>query len=363
MEDLPLSKPLNVQSVFREYSVEFTYEIESVLRDEVQDGDYFIIDENIARLYPSLCEIVPESKLWKVDAQETSKSYEGVIPLIERLIEHGFRKNHRLFAIGGGITQDVAAFVASMLYRGVEWIFIPTNMLSQCDSCIGSKTSINFRQYKNQLGGFYPPSKIFIDTAFTKTLGDKEIRSGLGEMLHYFAVTSAEDVAQFKIDAPMLLKGEIPIEKMMHRSLEIKRDMIQIDEFDQGPRNVFNYGHSFAHALESAIDYALPHGICVSIGMDLANLVSESLGLITMVQRNSIRGACELVYQGIELPEIDLEKYYLALGKDKKNVGTQLGLIVTEGEGKMYKKLCAFTPELKALIARFFQKNLYKINL
>jgi 3-dehydroquinate synthase len=231
--------------------------------------------------------------------------------------------------------------------------------LSQCDSCIGSKTSINFRQYKNQLGGFYPPSQIFIDTAFAETLGDWEIRSGLGEMLHYFAVTSPEDVAKFKKQAPKLLAKKLELENMMLRSLEIKRNMIQIDEFDKGPRNIFNYGHSFGHALESAIKYQLPHGICVAFGIDLANLVSEHLGLIGRSTRNRIREACAIVYNGIEIPKFEIDDYYEALSRDKKNEGTMLGLIVTEGEGVMYKKFCEFSPEIKRIISEFFDQQLY----
>lgn len=354
-----MSNTLKIQSVFREYQVDFTSDIENTLKEFTQAGDVFIFDAKLATIYPQLTKLVPKENLWLVEPEEPSKSYEGVIDLIDRLISKGFRRNHRLFAIGGGITQDVTAFVASMLYRGVEWVFIPTNVLSQCDSCIGSKTSINFRQYKNQLGGFYPPSQIFIDTTFAETLGDWEIRSGLGEMLHYFAVTSPEDVAKFKKQAPKLLSREIKLEEMMFRSLEIKRNMIQIDEFDKGPRNIFNYGHSFGHALESAIKYQLPHGICVAFGIDLANLVSEHLGLIDRCTRNRIREACAIVYQGIEIPKFEIDDYYEALARDKKNEGTMLGLIVTEGEGVMYKKFCEFSPEIKGIISEFFDQQLY----
>lgn len=359
MEDSQMSKKLNVKSVFREYQVHFIESILDTLNGFIKEGDILVFDAKIAELYPQLTSVVPKESLWLVKPEEPSKSYEGVIPLIERLIEGGFRKNHRLIAIGGGITQDVTAFVASMLYRGVEWVFMPTNVLSQCDSCIGSKTSINFRQYKNQLGGFYPPSQIFIDTSFAETLGEREIRSGLGEMLHYFAVTSEEDVKRFKEQAPQLLARDIPLEDMMFRSLEIKRDMIEKDEFDQGPRNIFNYGHSFAHALESAIQYQIPHGICVAFGIDLANLVSEHLGLIDRETRNRIREACAIVFEGIEIPGFSLDDYFEALKRDKKNEGDKLGLIVTEGEGQMYKKFCEFTPELKSLIQSFFEEKLY----
>ena len=172
MADSQLSNELTIKSVFREYKVHFVDEICKVYSEERNEGDVLVIDKKVAELFPQFLEITPADNVWVVESSENEKSYEGVLPLLERLIEGGFRKNHRLFAVGGGIIQDVTAFVASILYRGVDWIFIPTNVLSQCDSCIGSKTSINFRRYKNQLGGFYPPARIFIDTSFLSSRGE-----------------------------------------------------------------------------------------------------------------------------------------------------------------------------------------------
>lgn len=357
-----MSEGLKIKSVFREYTVEFTQDYLSVLKELVVEGDFFIVDRVIAELYPEIVEVAGE-RIWLLDSMESAKSYEGVIPLFERLIEGGFRKNHRLFAFGGGITQDVTAYIASLLYRGIDWFFFPTNMLTQCDSCIGSKTSINFRQYKNQLGGFYPPAGIVIDTGFVESLGDREIASGLGEMLHYMLVTSEEDLALFMVEAPALRAGEGRLEILMHRSLAIKKAMIEVDEFDKGPRCVFNYGHSFGHALESAVGYSIPHGIAVAYGIDLANLVSESFGLISMEDRNRFRKACEIVIDGNPLPEVDMEKYLSAIRKDKKNVGTQLGLILTRGAGDMFKRLSELDDTLEALIAKYFAEKLYKQDL
>ena len=348
---------LEIQSIFREYTVDFTTDYLRELKSLVSAGDFFIVDRVIAKLYPQILDVA-QDRIWLLDSQESAKSYEGVISLFDRLIEGGFRKNHRLFAIGGGITQDVTAFIASLLYRGVDWFFIPTNMLTQCDSCIGSKTSINFRQYKNMLGSFYPPARVVIDTGFVKSLGDQEVASGLGEMLHYMLVSSEDDLCLFNSEAPALRAGEGQLEILMHRSLSIKKAMIELDEFDKGPRNVFNYGHSFGHALESATGYAIPHGIAVAFGMDLANLVSVHFGLITMEQRNRYREACEIVFDGIELPDVDLDEYLSALRKDKKNIGNQLGLILTRGAGSMFKRLSDLDEALEALIANFFGKKL-----
>lgn len=357
-----MSEQLEIKSVFRDYTVEFTSDYLGSLKSLHQEGDFFIVDSVVAKLHPEIVEIAGEH-IWIVDSMESAKSYEGVIPLFERLIEGGFRKNHRLFAFGGGITQDVVAYIASLLYRGIDWFFFPTNMLTQCDSCIGSKTSINFRQYKNMLGGFYPPAGVIIDTNFVKSLGGREIASGLGEMLHYMLVTSEEDLALFMAEAPALLAGGGRLEILMQRSLVIKKAMIEIDEFDKGPRCVFNYGHSFGHALESAVGYAIPHGIAVSYGIDLANLVSVHFGLLTMEDRNRYRKACEIVFCDNPLPEVELEKYLGAIRKDKKNVGTQLGLILTRGAGDMFKRLSDLDEALESLIAQFFTERLYNKDL
>ena len=128
-----------------------------------------------------------------LEAREDQKSYEGLIPVIQELINSGFRKNHRLIGIGGGIIQDITAFIASIMYRGVSWLFFPTTLLAQGDSCIGSKTSINFSEFKNQVGGFYPPNKILINTGFLDTLSKGDLQSGLGEMSHYFVVAGKND--------------------------------------------------------------------------------------------------------------------------------------------------------------------------
>lgn len=357
-----MSEQLKIKSVFREYSVDFVDDYFATLKQEWRDGDFLVIDQTISGLHPELKKIAGEN-FWLVDNGEESKSYHGVIPLFEHLIEGGFRKNHRLIAIGGGITQDVTAFIASILYRGVEWLFFPTNVLTQCDSCIGSKTSINFKQFKNQLGGFYPPSAVYIDTHFATTLGEREIASGLGEMLHYFLVSSEADLALFFQHAPIILEGGKGLETLMHRSLEIKKAMIELDEFDQGPRNVFNYGHSFGHALESATDYSIPHGTAVSYGIDLANLVSVHLGLLPMAERNRIRPACELVFDGAPLPKVDLERYFSALQKDKKNIGPQLGFILTRGVGDMFKQLCLLEQGIKNVIQTYFENQLYLSDL
>ncbi|QVL50110.1 MAG: hypothetical protein KFB96_06500 [Thiocapsa sp.] len=353
-----MSDSLSIRSIFRDYKVEFTSEFLDKLKILKLDGDLVVVDSTVLLLYPEI-RLVAGDDLWAVDGQESLKSYEGVIPLFQRLIEGGFHRDNRIIAIGGGITQDIASFVSSLLYRGVDWYFFPTNMLTQCDSCIGSKTSINFRQYKNQIGGFYPPAEVIIDTNFLKSLSRIEVASGLGEMLHYFLLNSEEDLELFWKYAPEIRSGNDLYKPLILRSLTIKKAMIELDEFDRGPRNIFNYGHSFGHAIESATNYAVPHGIAVAYGIDLANLVSVMRGLLQSSERNRIRRACELVFDGFSLPSIEMYDYMAAMKRDKKNVGQRLGLILTRGVGDMFKELCEVNDDLHNLIASFFTNKLY----
>ncbi len=348
-----------VKSIVHNYEVQFINDTAKTLKQNLKEGDFIIIDNKIKELYiDELKDILENYNHYGIDATEKQKSYQGVEPIINYLIGNGFRKNHRLVAIGGGITQDTTAFMASIMYRGVGWLFFPTTLLAQCDSCIGSKTSINFGEYKNQIGGFYPPNNIFINPAFLDTLTEKEIQSGLGEMLHYYIVAGEEDFRRFKADYPQAKTDKKVLAGLIARSLEIKKGYIEIDEFDKNERQVFNYGHSFGHAIESLTNYKVPHGIAVSFGMDMANFVSVKLGLIPQEVRNDVRELTEWIWEGYDIKGIDLETYLLALSKDKKNVGSKLGLILNKGYGKIFKNVMDADDNFKAWIAEYFDNEL-----
>jgi len=337
MADLQMFN-FNVRSIFREYEVSFINDVRNSIKTNLKDGDYIILDNKVKALYwESLKDILGGTKYISIDATETQKSYDGIIPIIQTLIEGGFRKNHRLIAIGGGITQDVTAFISSILYRGVNWIFYPTTLLAQGDSCIGSKTSINFGAYKNQVGGFYPPSQIYIYPPFIDTLSEAEIKSGLGEMLHYFIVSGKDDFILYKSLYQKAYTDKEALSKIIARSLEIKKGYIEVDEFDQNIRQVFNYGHSFGHAIESLTQYRVPHGIGVSFGMDMANYISVKMGFIPDEVRLEVREVVESIWEGYSIKDLDIDQFIKALSKDKKNVGSKLGLILNKGYGNIFK--------------------------
>ena len=350
-----------VKSNIHDYEVNFIDNVKKTLETELKEGDFIIIDNKVKSLYPDwFKDVLVNYNYIGIDAAESQKSYQEVEPVINSLIERGFRKNHRLIAIGGGITQDVTAFIASILYRGVQWYFFPTTLLAQGDSCIGSKTSINFGKFKNQVGGFYPPNKIYVDPKFLNTLPFKELQSGLGEMAHYFVVAGEEDFDRYKRDYAQALVDKNVLRGVIARSLEIKKSYIEIDEYDKNERQVFNYGHSFGHAIESLTSYGIPHGIAVSVGMDMSNFVSMKKGYITSEVRQNSRELFEKIWDGYanQVKRLDIDTYLVALSKDKKNKGPLLGLILNKGYGKVFKDFTENDMIFRSWIVEYFANEL-----
>lgn len=354
-----MSDSLTIRSFRGPYQVCFVDDFAPALRAELREGDVLIVDAQVAALHAAA--LAPFLEGWRyhlIPAAEEQKSYTTLGPLLERLIADGLRKNQRLVAIGGGIIQDVTAFSASLLFRGMDWLFVPTNLLSQGDSCIGSKTSINVGPFKNQVGGFHPPRSILIDAGFLQTLPHRELLSGLGEMAHYFLISGEADFDRFAKDAVTAETDRQVLKGLIRRSLEIKQALVEVDEFDQGPRNVFNYGHSFGHALESVTRFAVPHGLAVAYGMDLANVISVQLGLLSPAVRQRVRPVLARLWQAAPLPPFELAGYLDALRKDKKNHGREVRVILARALGDMFLTKLDLTPEIEALIAQHWAELL-----
>lgn len=318
MEVIPVFK---VKSYRKEYSVDFIDDIPKDFSEGV-----VVMDETIKGwYYPEL-----NKNVITINPREEIKTIDMALEIIDLLTANGFQKNHTIYAVGGGIVQDLVSFVSSILYRGVNWEFIPTTLLAQCDSCIGSKTSINHNGAKNILGGFYPPSNIKICTKFLKTLPSNDIKSGIGEMLHYFLLHDHIPVAEALVNETDLVSN---VEMYINKSLFLKKTMIERDEFDEGPRNMFNYGHTFGHAIESLSEYEINHGQAVTMGMEIANRISLSKGLITKDKYERMK---KILSQNMPTYEIEnVEKYIEILHKDKKNCSDKLTcILLTNGFGK-----------------------------
>lgn len=237
--------------------------------------DFYIVDEKILSLYSDLFENIDKSKILPVKAIESSKSFQKCERYLTFLIKSGLKRGQKIAGIGGGIIQDITGFVSSIIYRGVEWSYFPTTLLAQCDSCIGGKTSINYLGYKNLIGNFNPPDQIYVDVNFLKTLEEKDVQSGIGEIIKVAMIDRNQTISEEEI-IESIEKSQVS-SSLIKKSLEIKRKIIQVDEFDKNVRNVMNYGHTFGHAIESTTNNIIPHGIAVGIGICIANIISEKI--------------------------------------------------------------------------------------
>lgn len=322
---------LEIHSNIHDYKVHFKQDFKFLDELIAKEKKVFIIDKNVYMLYKPLFNKITEEELFLLDAVEEKKTLRSVEKIYAFLATKDAKRNITLISIGGGITQDVTGFVASTVYRGIKWIFIPTTFLAQADSCIGSKTSLNFETYKNILGGFYPPHHIYVQPDFLDTLSQKDYHSGIGEVIK-FQLLKEQYPKNFTLIIDMIhdVKNNKNRLETIKKTMEVKKAYIDEDEFDTGKRNLFNYGHCFGHALENASHYEIPHGIAVTIGMIYANIVALNRKLISLK-------VFELLNKELFLPNIymtlhqDLFNRQILLESmknDKKRVGEYLTIVI-----------------------------------
>ncbi len=270
---------MKIKSYAKEYEVHFEKEPDFLKNLPLEASTYYVIDRNVYELYKDWFAGIPEEKLYLLDAVETNKTIETALMICEAMTAIPAKRNATLVSIGGGITQDITGFAANILYRGIHWIFVPTTLLAACDSCIGSKTSLNYRSYKNLLGTFYPPDELHICPAMFSTLTKQDYLSGLGEVVKFNLM--AGEVDTIEQDIPGLLdRSEDLIEHYVRKSLTFKKPFIEADEFDRDIRIHLNFAHTFGHAFEAITDYAIPHGTAVAMGMIMANAIARDRGSI-----------------------------------------------------------------------------------
>lgn len=317
-----------------EYNVLFDNTL--VKLDEIfkERNTVFLIDKHVWEIYQKVFFInIAPSQTILIDAVEENKDYHSISRIFPLLTDLHAKKNLTIVAIGGGIIQDIAGFIASILYRGIKWIYIPTTLLAQADSCIGAKTSINFEKYKNLLGTFWAPQEVWISTKFIDTLETKDFYSGIGEIIKLFLIDGETSMNYFKNKA---LRSELAlrnnIDELIKRSLIIKKRFIEEDELDKGIRNILNFGHCIGHAIEGVTNYAIPHGQAVTLGMIWANIISQKQQLLSKEKK-------EMVYKFFlrdnhtipkDLISFDPHLIISAMKKDKKREGKGLAIVLMD---------------------------------
>lgn len=260
--DIQMSEEFEINSSIKKYSVGITQRLSTEGFDN--KNTYLLVDALVLKLWP----ILDHHHLIAIDATEQNKTLETAAKIIEKLRALGANRDSHLIAIGGGIIQDLATFVASTYMRGISWRYYPTTMLGMCDSCIGGKSSLNVGEYKNIAGNFYPPSYILVATELHQTLQKNEVIAGLFEAVKIcFAATDTQFEDYLKITGDNLQKSLLALPDLISLSLKTKKQFIEEDEFDEGVRLLLNFGHTFGHAIEGATNYAITHGVAVGLGM------------------------------------------------------------------------------------------------
>lgn len=347
---------MTIASHMGPYTVHFDDAAFAALADRAPEGRHYLVDETVARLYPrQLAGVLDAPSVLLIQATEANKALDKFEGYIEHLVARSIRRGHSLVAIGGGIIQDIACFLGATLFRGLEWSFYPTTLLAQADSCIGSKSSINVGRLKNLVGTFTPPSRVMLDTTVLQTLDATDIQSGIGEMLKVHAIEGPAAFAQLADDYPRLLTDRSVMRDYIRRSLAIKQRLIEEDEFDRGVRRILNYGHSFGHAIESATNFAVPHGIAVTMGMDFANFVSAALGrtpMETFSRMHPVLAANSGRFARIAIP---LDAFLSALAKDKKNSGDELTLVLPDADARISLARCRNDARLRGICAQYLE--------
>ena len=310
-----------------------------------------LVDEQVARQYAeTLAPLLTGVPTYFIPATEEMKTYEGIGRVLEFYQQQNCTKQSVVLAIGGGITQDIAAFSTHIYYRGIPWVFIPTTLLAMSDSCIGAKCGINFGKYKNQLGVFSAPSRILVCSAFLDTLSDTDIVSGYGEILKLLLTGPAEQYHRFADIVTTQGFRNDSLGEFIAQSLAVKRTVIEADEFEKDLRRILNYGHTFGHALEAVTEHEVPHGIAVAWGIDIVNYLAMRLGLLAEASFQQIHDFIAHKFSFSITHSVTRTEIIDASRRDKKVLDAQLTLILLADFGKLIIEKLPFDERLNALV-------------
>jgi 3-dehydroquinate synthase len=241
-----------------------------------------------------------------------------------------------IVALGGGVVGDISGFAAATYQRGVSHLQVPTTLLAQVDSSVGGKTAINHALGKNMVGAFHQPVAVIADISTLASLPEREFAAGLAEVVKYGAIYDAGFLAWIEANAAALLaRDDGALMHAVRRSCEIKAEIVAADEREAGVRALLNFGHTFGHAIESAAGYGQwLHGEAVSAGMVLASRLSVRLGRIASQDAERLESLLGTLRLPVKPPEFPVSTWLEYMGRDKKNEGGQITLILLDGLGR-----------------------------
>ena len=334
-------------------------EIPNIISPFVKRNKIFLIcDESLGSI------ILPEIKNSFIEAGfelfvsfvqsgENSKSFESLELTISELLDNGIERNDTVIAIGGGVIGDLAGFISSIIYRGINFIQVPTTLLAQVDSSVGGKTAINVKQGKNLIGSFYQPKAVITDVSFLSSLSEREIKCGLSEIIKYGVIGDRDFFNWLKENVDNLTKlNQDCLIYAIEKSCSMKANIVQKDEKEEGDRALLNFGHTFGHALEKHFtkNEALLHGEAVAIGMVYASKFSSNIGVLKKDECNEIINLISDIGLPISINdikgEITKEEILNLMMFDKKRVNQKNTLILLNKIGEAFINNNVFDKEI-----------------
>ena len=307
-----------------------------------------VTDETVAPLHLATLEAALDAEgiahsALRLPAGEATKSWPHFATCVDWLLEQKIERRDIVVALGGGVIGDLVGFASAVLRRGVRFVQLPTTLLSQVDSSVGGKTGINSTHGKNLVGAFHQPTLVLADTGILDTLPDRDLLAGYGEVVKYGLLGDAGFYDWLEVNAPRLRHDPAARLHAVTRSVQMKAEIVERDETEEGDRALLNLGHTFCHALEKATGYSdrLLHGEGVAIGCALAFELSQRLGLCSQEAPSRVRAHLKAMGMKCDLKDIpgDLpsaEELLRLMGQDKKVIDGKLRFILARGIGQAF---------------------------
>jgi 3-dehydroquinate synthase len=270
-------------------------------------------------------------------AGEASKTREQWARLTDRLLDEGYGRDSAVVALGGGVAGDLAGFVAATYMRGVPYLQVPTSLLAMLDASVGGKTGVDTPQGKNLIGAFHPPAAVLADPRALRTLPERDYRGGMAEAVKHGLIADEAYFEWMKHAADALLhRDEAALTRLVHRSIQIKAEVVSDDEREAGRRAILNAGHTVAHALEQVSGYAIPHGEAVSLGLVAESALAEDLELAPRGLHHQVADLLDRLGlpTGLAQP-FDPNQLIRAMATDKKNRADTIRFALPSGLGAM----------------------------
>lgn len=266
---------------------------------------------------------------------EQYKTLETLEQIYDALIDWQFDRTCGLLALGGGVIGDLTGFAAATMLRGIPFVQVPTTLLAQVDSSVGGKTGVNHPRGKNLIGAFYQPRYVHCDVGVLTSLPEREYSAGLAEVVKYGIIRDADFFAWLEREqAALMARSPQALEHAVMTSCQIKADVVEIDENEQGLRAILNYGHTFGHAVETLAGYGVvKHGEAVAIGMVMAARTAATLGLGTRADVLRIESLLRVFNLPVVPPSFPAADYLAVMRHDKKVRDGAIRLVLNQGIG------------------------------